>query len=102
MTVWHYLPRRRWTPLVPFRRWLVARRPREVPGPGEEILGWEVRVSDNAGPGLPTPGTMGRVVAAEKRGGVLHHRIEFPGLVVVRPVAWPDQAWPGIDLLAPA
>lgn len=102
MTTWHYLPHRRWTPLTPIRRFLAAQRRPAPLAEGEEIVGWEARVSGNAGEHLPSPGTVGTVVAAELRDGVLHHRIEFPGGVVVTvPVSWPDQAWPGIDLLAP-
>ena len=103
MATWHYLPARRWTPLVPLRRWLSARRCQEPVADGEEYVGLSVRVADNAGPDLPPPGTRGTVAGVEPHDGVLHHRIEFPGPVVVTvPMAWPDQAWPGIDLLAPS
>lgn len=102
MATWHYLPRRRWTPLTPLRCWLAARRFPEPIAAGEEYVGWPVRVADNAGPGLPPPGTRGTVVSAGQRDGALVHRIEFPGVVVTAPMSWPEQAWPGIDLLAPS
>lgn len=101
MSTWDYLPARRWTPLVPLRRWLATRRRRTRAGPGEEYVGWRARVSGDGRPGLPPPGTLGTVVAAGQRDNVLVHRIEFPGVTVTVPMTWPEQAWPGIDLLAP-